>query len=423
MVSFITDDLWHKFVPADLRLEYEETGSPSNVYELFFDSDCLSGNDRLRRFLRKAKSMSTTENGLFYDLDAFDSHLDSLGCKTSDTLKFDKFMCPKKTHEVGAMSRLAADVGRFLKVDTIVDIGDGKGYLSSVLALENRFKVLGIDASPVNSLGAAKRVEKMKKHWKGVRKKMIGADEDKLRVENVVYERCTEFVNDTTDVREIVLRNIGDTSCLGIVGLHTCGSLTSTCLRHFVKTDTFKFIINVACCHHLISQNDFPMSDHLKMASFSLTRNAKMMSLQPISRIIDDGHVKSDPLMYRAVFEHLMDHVLGLANISKPEVGRISAKCSNFVQYARKACSKLDLRLDMTDEEISTYYDTLRVQHESKLKFYFLLRLAVAPVIDNVILLDRLVFLMENGLEETSHVQMFDPVVSPRNYAIISMRL
>lgn len=43
----------------------------------------------------------------------------------------------------------------------VVDAGDGKGYLSSRLALEHNLKVLGIDASATNTNGAQKRVSKL----------------------------------------------------------------------------------------------------------------------------------------------------------------------------------------------------------------------------------------------------------------------
>lgn len=40
---------------------------------------------------------------------------------------------------------------------SIIDAGDGKGYLSSRLALEYKLRVLGIDANPDNTENAVKR--------------------------------------------------------------------------------------------------------------------------------------------------------------------------------------------------------------------------------------------------------------------------
>lgn len=43
----------------------------------------------------------------------------------------------------------------------IVDAGDGKGYLSSRLALEYGYKVLGIDSNNTNSINALERNRKL----------------------------------------------------------------------------------------------------------------------------------------------------------------------------------------------------------------------------------------------------------------------
>lgn len=47
------------------------------------------------------------------------------------------------------------------KAMLVADAGDGKGYLSTNLALEHKLKVLGIDFNPVNTLGALIRQEKL----------------------------------------------------------------------------------------------------------------------------------------------------------------------------------------------------------------------------------------------------------------------
>ncbi|KAF6201512.1 hypothetical protein GE061_003903 [Apolygus lucorum] len=423
MVSYITDDLWNKYVPEDMRDEYESHSS-TEVFDLFFNEDCSRINRTLQKFIKEASSMTVYGNDpeVTYKVKDFKKHLVSLGCSTSNSLNFDKFMRPKKTHEVEAMSDIVGVISEFAGVSHIVDVGDGKGYLSSVLALENKLSVLGIDASPTNTAGAAKRVEKMKKHWKGVRRKMDNVDDEKLDTDNVVYQQHTQMVNDDTDLAAIAEQYFPEASILGIVGLHTCGSLSPTCLKHFVRNPGLKFIVNVGCCYHLIENSDFPLSDFLSRVSYTLSRNARMLSLQPMDRIVQSEKVQSDPLMYRAVFEHMMDNVFNLKGTTKPDVGRISSKCSNFVQYARKACSRLNLPLSMTDEEIRTYYEELRC-HESKLQFYFLLRLIVAPVIENLILLDRQLYLLENGFPHSYMVELFDSVISPRNYGIISIKL
>lgn len=42
----------------------------------------------------------------------------------------------------------------------VVDAGGGKGYLSTLLALEHNIKVLGVDWNPDNTINALNRFEK-----------------------------------------------------------------------------------------------------------------------------------------------------------------------------------------------------------------------------------------------------------------------
>ncbi|OBS63720.1 hypothetical protein A6R68_07741, partial [Neotoma lepida] len=47
----------------------------------------------------------------------------------------------------------------------IIDVGSGKGYLSSFLSLKYGLNVYGIDSSNTNTHGAKERNRKLKKHW------------------------------------------------------------------------------------------------------------------------------------------------------------------------------------------------------------------------------------------------------------------
>lgn len=54
---------------------------------------------------------------------------------------------------------------------------------------------------------------------------------------------------------------------------------------------------------------------------------------------------------------------------------------------------------------------------------YWSLRAALGPVLETFILLDRLLFLQEQGnLIEALMLPIFDPILSPRNVAIIAKK-
>ncbi|XP_023605529.1 methyltransferase-like protein 25 isoform X2 [Myotis lucifugus] len=86
--------------------------------------------------------------------------------KTGDNVKPDEFMNLKKSHEVQAMSELISSIADYCGIKQVIDLGSGKGYLSSYLSLKYGLKVYGIDSSNINTHGAQERNRKLKKHWK-----------------------------------------------------------------------------------------------------------------------------------------------------------------------------------------------------------------------------------------------------------------
>ncbi|KAM6385223.1 putative methyltransferase-like protein 25 isoform 3-T3 [Alca torda] len=106
-------------------------------------------------------------------------------------IKTDEFMNNKKSHEVQVMSELVDNIAKycgikqvtsgsghcilflstselhFLSVQgAVIDIGSGKGYLSSFLSMQYNLKVYGIDSSNTTTNGAHERNRKLKKHWR-----------------------------------------------------------------------------------------------------------------------------------------------------------------------------------------------------------------------------------------------------------------
>lgn len=86
--------------------------------------------------------------------------------KTGENVKPDEFMNLKKSHEVQAMSELIGSIADYYGIKQVIDLGSGKGYLSSFLSLKYGLKVYGIDSSNTNTHGAQERNRKLKKHWK-----------------------------------------------------------------------------------------------------------------------------------------------------------------------------------------------------------------------------------------------------------------
>ncbi|CAN0427269.1 unnamed protein product [Lampetra planeri] len=87
------------------------------------------------------------------------------------------FMSTKKSHEVELMSRMVVTLALKCNVSQVIDLGSGKGYLSSYLSMQFGLRVFGIDSSAVNTRGAAERNRKLGKFWKGYNKRASKPEE------------------------------------------------------------------------------------------------------------------------------------------------------------------------------------------------------------------------------------------------------
>lgn len=97
-------------------------------------------------------------------------------------------------------------------------------------------------------------------------------------------------------------------------------------------------------------------------------------------------------------------------------------KFSCFLDYVRAGMKKLGVDHSMlADAEIIATHDQCYKRIE-QLRRYVALRRALAPCIESILLLDRVCFLEEGGVNNVSLVPIFDPLISPRCVAISASR-
>lgn len=87
----------------------------------------------------------------------------------------DEFMNSKKSHEVQSMSEVVARLAQHCRVKQVIDVGSGKGYLSSSMSLRYGLQVYGIDSSSTNTHGARERNRKLKKFSRAYQKRSEAA--------------------------------------------------------------------------------------------------------------------------------------------------------------------------------------------------------------------------------------------------------
>ncbi|CAL6007034.1 Methyltransferase_domain-containing protein [Hexamita inflata] len=185
--------------------------------------------------------------------------------------------------------------------DTIyLDLGAGKGYLSSFLAFDCNQKIVSIEASEKHAISLAKRIYSLTQRNQLYSPIFQYIKDDKITIEPAQHANlklATAFVDTTTDP-DVLLHNaftlkdfvraqlsksmeqehrkhsqiqgkIGistsqlqqfqqTTNKYTVLGLHACGDLSVTCLR-LLSLPNVRSVFTVPCCYPHLTDNSFPL--------------------------------------------------------------------------------------------------------------------------------------------------------------------
>ncbi|GAB0093900.1 methyltransferase-like protein 25 [Sergentomyia squamirostris] len=395
VVDFLWENHWQKLLPEALRWELEENSVKivENLQEVF--SGNYSKFEQLGQFITNAGCHS------LQGVPEIEG-LDGIFPKDLQNLKVSDFMTPKKEHEVKKTSQLISWLCKKSSSTTVViDAGDGKGYLSSCLAFEYNLPVLGLETNANYQKSSKNRIEKLKKKWK------LPDREDN-------YKSLAVTVTSDLNLREITLKSFPKypeaNFCLS--GLHTCGDLAVTCLEIFTRDPDVKFLCNIGCCYNLLTK--FPMSSFLSAQGVTMTDRARMLACQSLNTILREKSLPSNSLHFRTLFEQLVK--AKHPDSSFQQLGKI--KSSTFSDYFQRACIKMNLPIFHSQEELDEIFKNY---NRTFLDLFYVLRASLAGAIEAVILLDRVHYLLESGVQSKVHlIKLFDYEISPRCYAIVA---
>jgi methylase of polypeptide subunit release factors len=174
MVHFITHNSFERMLPMSLQeeimsLDVDELNKI--VLRTFSNERAVQLNKKipnLVNFLNENQKLSLRKNCLCLSLEQVFEKLQSKKQNESANHILKHLMSVKKSHEVEVMSAVVAAIAQEENCSHIVDVGGGKGYLSSVLALKHQLKVLSVDSSHVTSKGAEKQMPKIEVRSKSV---------------------------------------------------------------------------------------------------------------------------------------------------------------------------------------------------------------------------------------------------------------
>lgn len=424
MVDYFTKNLYVHYVPEKIQKEISKLGFKETVNVILNDSDNENAPE-LFNFIKNANScaLHSLKDVCLQTID-LQNILSEMGTSCTPGLNLKVFASPKKSHEVEVLSSIVARLKHICESTHVIDVGDGKGYLSSMLALHHNIPVVGIDSSSINTRGASKRAGNLQKVWKNIIKfptKSLPPKCEDSSVDNNLYKPVTLYVDEEVDLKSLI-STVFNENCdkCSLTGLHTCGDLSPTAIKIYSKHDYIKSLCNVGCCYHLLEDHyGFPMSHYLQIKHFTLGRQARMLASQSVDRILFHKQIANKSIFYRALFQVLLEkyqpHLIGR------QTGRLKKECNSFLEYVQFASKRISAEFDVNEKQINDLFLEFETR-EVELNVFYLLRAFLAQVVECVILLDRLLFLLEQNYSCSYLVQLFDRVLSPRCYGLISIK-
>ncbi|XP_063385373.1 probable methyltransferase-like protein 25 [Cydia fagiglandana] len=431
MVEFLTHNHWETLVPKGLRETLDDMDLDRAVGEFWNVQSDGSDKSPLGLWVLTARKHCLSVNGDYcLSVEQLEQRIRDRGGVLPQEIPVKEFMNPKKSYEVRIMSRLLASLHNMVSASCSVEAGGGRGHLLVTASHGYKLRCLTVDCDRTSLASAEARGKIIQKQWHAISNTGSRGTEHLHRFAQL-------FVTENTDLATVVKESFPEIAHKDVnvmlTGLHTCGDLGPSSLRIFACQPTTSAVFNVPCCYHLLSEEikestlfddfqgasgaGFPMSEHLR--GFTLGRNARMLSAQSLERVAAKRQLPARSLLYRAMLQaiikkHKPDFVL-----TEGRLKRVGAKSRNFEEYFKIADSILKLDLVHTLPADSLTVADCQWKH---MVLFYLIRLCLAQVIESLILFDRLLFLKENGFNNTFLVKLFDPVLSPRCHSIVAIR-
>ncbi|XP_078001200.1 methyltransferase-like protein 25B [Glandiceps talaboti] len=255
----------------------------------------------------------------------------------------------------------------------------------------------------------------------------------------------------------------------GFVGLHTCGDLAPTILSVFSKCSSANALVSVGCCYQKLTcrnavparrpnesdhENDtttkkemsdsenpqtavnnqkigqvgYPMSDWIRsLPDYELNYESRELACHALDTYCQRLKDKDPHLIlqcYRSILEIIIqkqDPDLTTKHAGIRHIKKVMRKLKKghdqpLYTYLSEALRKLGLQPIPEDE--GKELEKLLKRWKQLITFH-VLRLLTAPVTESLILIDRMLFLYEQGID-SELIPLFDPKLSARNFVLIA---
>ncbi|XP_065713862.1 methyltransferase-like protein 25B [Patagioenas fasciata] len=358
---------------------------------------------------------------------------------------------PKKQHEIRRLGKLLQRLSQATGCDRVVDVGAGQGHLSRFLAFGLGLSVTAVEGDARLATMAERFDRELLQEL--AKRGVPATTGPPRRCQNhrpppPLTPRSPRHVpgrlDPTAPWGEFLLPpdppgpgpaapnplwGAGGQRVL-VTGLHACGDLSAALLRHFARSPAVAAVASVGCCYMKLSTAPQPpgclAGYPLSAAVMALpghvlsyrAREAACHALEEFAGRLGMGSASLRVHCYRAALESLIRAADPAQRRPRVQTMR-KAHALSFPQYARLGLLHVGLDPGAVPLDSAAVGAMLEQQH--KVVAFLSLALLLAPLVETLILLDRLLYLREQGFH-CALVPLFDPRFSPRNLVLVAAR-
>uniref|UniRef100_A0A224YYH2 Rrna adenine n-6-methyltransferase n=1 Tax=Rhipicephalus zambeziensis TaxID=60191 RepID=A0A224YYH2_9ACAR len=353
------------------------------------------------------------------------------------THAFRKHVKLKKQHEIIRLAMVVELLAKKCNCSHVLDVGSGQGHLARLLALDKKLRVATVDLVGSHLTSAQRFDNQAALH---VQKKKTMETEGEATDSSCHLPQHVELeISMATTPAE--LEQVADKAWgraksgvenFVLVGLHTCGNLGPSMIQLFADSPAARGLVSVGCCYMKLNEGRcegmerktaYPMSSHIcalgKVAALSYqAREVACHAFEVYTRKLKESPLSLKIHCYRALLERLIvdryedQRHCGLGSVKH-------AANLTFSQYARKALEKFPLPLP--DEDLDSPDLELAMNEWQRVVVFYSLRLLLAPVIESLLLVDRMLYLWDRCIPSCL-LPLFDPCLSPRNLVLMAFK-
>ncbi|NWI46252.1 RRNAD protein, partial [Picathartes gymnocephalus] len=320
---------------------------------------------------------------------------------------------PKKQHEIQRLGKLLQQLSQATGCERVVDIGAGQGHLSRFLAFG-----LGLSVTAVESDGRL-----APQHMAG-RLDLAAPWGEFLLPPNPpgpgpAARNPLGGPGGSEDGGRVL-----------VTGLHACGDLSPALLCHFARSPAVAAMALVGCCYMKLTTAPqppgcppgYPLSASVAaLPGHQLSYRAREAACHAVEEF--EGRLRRDSTHLRAhCYRAMLESLIRAADPSKRHLGLQPGRKAHALSFPQYAHLGLPLAgLDPAEVLLDSAAVGAMLEQQQKVVAFCTLGQLLAPTVETLILLDRLLYLREQGFH-CALVPLFNPRFSPRNLVLVAAR-